>query len=168
MRHLKAVIAAAAVALLLTSCVRAPAAPPSRLPTNETLRGQVIAYDTGIRRAVLGEHQGETPVRKVITNVCEYGGEGTRLRVELGVVTSLVSREAEWNKELVAAFQRKMTELGFEARDDDEPGTWGYDNPVDDFAVELSESSDSSKTLQLRVSSPCVEADGSAPPPAAA
>ncbi|MFD0565777.1 hypothetical protein ACFQ2M_30315 [Kitasatospora saccharophila] len=104
----------------------------------------------------------------MITDVCEYGGEGTRVRVVLGVVTSLVSREAEWNKELIAAFHRKMTELGFEPRDDDEPDTWGYDNPGDDFTVELSESSDPSKTLQLRVFSPCVEADAGASPAAAA
>ncbi|GLW52676.1 hypothetical protein [Kitasatospora phosalacinea] len=75
MRDLKAAVAAAAVTLLRTSCVRMPG-PTDGRPANDAARRQVIPYDIGIRRAMFGEGRAGTPVREVITNVDESGAWG--------------------------------------------------------------------------------------------
>ncbi|MFB7944821.1 hypothetical protein ACFC6L_07835 [Kitasatospora phosalacinea] len=165
MRYLKAVVAAAAVALLSTSCVRVPG-PMDGLPTNEAARRQVISYDTEIRRAMFGKGQAETPVRKVSPNSCALRDGSGRFGVRLTAVTTLATQDAEWNKELVAAFERKVEELGFEALDGDEPRVWAYGNPEDGFQVELNEGDNRDRAIQLRVVAPCVEPDGSARPAA--
>ncbi|MFD7732711.1 hypothetical protein ACFV6F_20265 [Kitasatospora phosalacinea] len=167
MQYLKAVVAAAAVALLSTSCVRVPG-PMDGLPTNEAASRQVIAYDTEIRRAMFGEGQAETPVRKVLPHSCALPDGSGGFGVRPTAVTTLVTKDAEWNKELVAAFERKAEELGFEALGGDEPRVWAYGNSEDGFLVELNETDNRDRTIQLRVEAPCIAADGSASPPAAA
>jgi len=160
MRHLR-LIAVPLAALSLVSCGLTEEQLQPTITRAEAER-KVLSYDLDVRRTLLGGSQTEASARRLDSLECETADiPGPKGRVESSLDTQLVSHKPEGNKAVFDAFEQKVRALGFTEK-------WRYPDAVmytsskDEFAIGLTESRDSSKTLTLSVSSPCVWPDGTA------